>query len=266
MSKLVIRIDSIYQDFLEAAESRFNSGDINALEMVMAESKAAAIMNTYQRIHTDMVITENDLKVMMNSGDNFIPLENEMIRMEVRLPSDSLSIADNPYVSYIRQYSAVQDAVVKSESSRYLPDFSIGYFNQSIDKLDGFDGIQLGMSFPIWFWSRSGKVKAARIERDKAENQLDAEIRRTRLEMENQLRQLEKYTFVLEYYEENALRQARLILEHSLKAYTTGNISYIEYANASSDAFDIEMEYLEAVNNYNQTVIRINYLIGSYQN
>jgi len=264
--KLVIRIDSIYQDFLEAAESRFNSGDINALEMVMAESKAAAIMNTYQRIHTDMVITENDLKVMMNSGDNFIPLENEMIRMEVRLPSDSLSIADNPYVSYIRQYSAVQDAVVKSEGSRYLPDFSIGYFNQSIDKVDGFDGIQLGMSFPIWFWSRSGKVKAARIERDKAENQLDAEIRRTRLEMENQLRQLEKYTFVLEYYEENALRQARLILEHSLKAYTTGNISYIEYANASSDAFDIEMEYLEAINNYNQTVIRINYLIGSYQN
>ena len=35
--KLIITIDSIYQDFLTAAELRFSSGDINGLEMIMAE-------------------------------------------------------------------------------------------------------------------------------------------------------------------------------------------------------------------------------------
>ncbi len=263
--ELIITIDSIYKDFLSAAESRFASGDINGLEMIMAETKAASIMNVYQGIHTDLLMSENDLKILMNSSDDLSPSEKEMIRLEINV-GDSVSLANNPYISYIRQYSEMQSAVVKNESSQYLPDFSIGYFNQSIDHATGFDGVQLGMSFPLWFWSRSGKVKAAQIARDKAENHLDAEIRRATLEVDNHFRQLEKFIYILNYYEERALRQANLILDHSLKAFSEGNISYIEYANAASDAFDIKMEYLEAINNYNQTVIRINYLIGSYQN
>ena len=201
----------------------------------------------------------------MNTDTRYTPSESTMVRLDLVSEKDSLSLQNNPYISYIRQYSDLQSAVVKSEGAQHLPDFSIGYFNQSIDKVNGFDGIQIGMSFPLWFWSQSGKVKAARIERDKAENKLAAETNRIRLELENHFRQLEKYMFILKYYEDKALRQANLILEHSLKAYSAGNISYIEYANASSDAFDIKMEYLEAINNFNQTVVRINYLIGSYQ-
>ncbi len=263
--KLVITIDSIYQDFLSAAESRFASGDINGLELIMAETKAAAIMNVYQRINTELMVAENNLRALMNTNTRYTPSESTMVRLDLVSEKDSLSLQNNPYISYIRQYSDLQSAVVKSEGAQHLPDFSIGYFNQSIDKVNGFDGIQIGMSFPLWFWSQSGKVKAARIERDKAENKLAAETNRIRLELENHFRQLEKYMFILKYYEDKALRQANLILEHSLKAYSAGNISYIEYANASSDAFDIKMEYLEAINNFNQTVVRINYLIGSYQ-
>ena len=263
--KLVITIDSIYQDFLSAAESRFASGDINGLELIMAETKAAAIMNVYQRINTELMVAENNLRALMNTDTRYTPSGSTMVRLDLVSEKDSLSLQNNPYISYIRQYSDLQSAVVKSEGAQHLPDFSIGYFNQSIDKVNGFDGIQIGMSFPLWFWSQSGKVKAARIERDKAENKLAAETNRIRLELENHFRQLEKYMFILKYYEDKALRQANLILEHSLKAYSAGNISYIEYANASSDAFDIKMEYLEAINNFNQTVVRINYLIGSYQ-
>ncbi len=264
--KLVITIDSIYQDFLAAAELRFNSGDINALEMIMAETKAAAIMNTYQSVHTELVVAENDLRVLTNVNTMLIPSEEEMILYELLVAEDSISLENNPYVSYIRQYSELQNAVVKTQGAQHLPDFSIGYFNQSIDKVNGFDGIHLGLSIPLWSWSQSGKVRAARIERDKAENQLDAEIRRSHVEIENHFRQLEKYIYILNYYEEKALRQANLILEHSLKAFATGNIRYIEYANAASDAFDIKMQYLEAINHFNLTVVRINYLIGNYQN
>jgi cobalt-zinc-cadmium resistance protein CzcA len=263
--KLIYMIDSIYQDFLAAAEARFASGDINGLEMVMAETKAAVIMNTYQSVHTEMLISENDLKTLMNSTNNIEPGDNSMIRLTLHIIEDSTGYENNPYLAYIKQYAEVQTAVVKNEGSQYLPDFSIGYFNQTIDKVKGFDGVQLGMTFPIWFWSQSGKVKAAKIERDKAENHLYAEMRRTETEISNQFKQLEKYTYILDYYEDKALRQANIILEHSLKSFSAGNINYIEYANASADAFDIKMEYLDAINNFNQTVIRINYLIGNYQ-
>jgi cobalt-zinc-cadmium resistance protein CzcA len=121
------------------------------------------------------------------------------------------------------------------------------------------------MTFPIWFWGQSARVKAKKIEIDKARNQLDAEIRRTETEIENQFSQLEKYTSILSYYEEKALKQANIILKHSTRSYTEGEISYVEYVSAISDAFDINIDYLEAIDNYNQTVIRIHYLIGNYQ-
>jgi cobalt-zinc-cadmium resistance protein CzcA len=263
--KLVKALDSIYQDFLSAAESRFASGDINSLEMVMAETKAASIMNTYQRIHTELVISENDLRVLLNTDSGLKPQENEMIKLDIAFNTDSISAEDNPYVNYVRQYMEMQEAEMKSERSYHLPDFSIGYFNQTIDKTKGFDGIQLGMTFPIWFWGQSARVKAKKIEIDKARNQLDAEIRRTETEIENQFSQLEKYTSILSYYEEKALKQANIILKHSTRSYTEGEISYVEYVSAISDAFDINIDYLEAIDNYNQTVIRIHYLIGNYQ-
>ncbi len=261
--KQVYIIDSIYQDFLLSAESQFASGDINGLEMVMAETKAASIMNIFQEIHTMMLITENELKILLNTTDNIEPAEGKMIRLEPNFIQDSLNM-NNPYIAYIRQYTTVQASIVKNENSKYLPDFSIGYFNQSIDKVNGFEGLQIGMSLPLWAWSQSAKVKAARIEMDKAQNHLDSEIMKTELELGNQFRQLEKYSNILEYYENKALKQAKLILEHSLKSFKTGNISYIEYASASTEAFDIKIEYLKAINNYNQTIIRINYLIGNY--
>jgi cobalt-zinc-cadmium resistance protein CzcA len=262
--KLIYMIDSIYQDFLSSAELKYATGDINNLEMVMAETKAAAIMNTYQSVHTELLITENDLKTLLNNSEDLEPSEKTMIRIDLNFGEDSITLNNNPYIAYIRQYTELQNTVVKKEGMHYLPEFSIGYFNQSIDKVKGFDGLQIGMNFPLWFWSQSGKVQAARIERDKAQNQLDSEIKRSELEIANQFKQLEKYTFILDYYEKKALKQANLILDHSLKSFLSGNISYIEYATASSDAFDIKMEYLDTMNNYNQTVIRINYLIGNY--
>ena len=263
--KLVIMLDSIYQDFLNAAESRFATGDINALEMVMAETKAAAIMNTYQNIHTELLIAENDLKILINTGTKIIPSEIAMFRLDFTLNQDSAVVENNPYISYIRQFTEVQSAVVKSEKANHVPDFNVGYFNQSIDNVNGFDGVMIGMSFPIWFWTQSAKVKAAKIEKDKALNRLDSEIRKAETEISNQFRQLEKYLYILNYYEKKALKQANIILEHSTKSYYEGDINYIEYATATADAFDIKLEYLSAINNYNQTVIRINYLIGTYQ-
>jgi cobalt-zinc-cadmium resistance protein CzcA len=263
--KEVVAIDSIYKDFMAAAALRFSAGDINELEMVVAESEAASIMNTYQRVQADLMISENELRVLMNAEKAIRPSGDQMIKLELMAGKDTTGLENNPFVAYVMQYRKVQDAVMKNEGAQYLPNFSIGYFNQSIDKVNGFEGVQLGMSFPLWFWSRSGVVKAARIEREKADNQLEAELIKATSEIENQFLQLEKYGHMLRYYEDKALMQADMMLEHSLRAFSAGNISYVEYANAASGAFDIRMEYLETMNNYNQTIIRLDYLLGSYQ-
>ncbi len=263
--KLVKHIDSIYQDFLLAAELRFETGDINSLDLLMAETKAASIMNLYQEIASELQMAGNELRTITGSMQSIRPEEKTMPRFTLEILQDSATLENNPYIGYIRQYLELQDALVKNEGNQHLPDFSIGYFNQSIDHVDGFEGLQFGLSFPLWFWSQSANVKAARIEREKAGNQLYAEQQRVGLLIDSYFLQLEKSMKVIDYYDKRALRQADLVFDYSLRAFQSGNISYLEYISAASDAVNIRMEYLETINKYNQTVIRINSLTGSYQ-
>ena len=46
------------------------------------------------------------------------------------------------------------------------------------------------------------------------------------------------------------------------KSYRAGEINLFQYIFALNEAFSLQLEYLEALNGYNQTVIQINRLLG----
>lgn len=51
-----------------------------------------------------------------------------------------------------------------------------------------------------------------------------------------------------------------LIIKNASKAYLNGDISYVEYVQSIETASSIQLNYNEAISNYNQTVINIQYL------
>ncbi|MDR2684565.1 MAG: TolC family protein, partial [Prevotellaceae bacterium] len=65
-----------------------------------------------------------------------------------------------------------------------------------------------------------------------------------------------------QYYVEQALPNAAEIINAAQKGYHTGEISYIEYLFALQTAKDIELKYLQSVQQVNQTVIFIYSLIN----
>ena len=44
--------------------------------------------------------------------------------------------------------------------------------------------------------------------------------------------------------------------------FKSGNISYIEYVNALESATDIQLKYLQSINQINQAIININLIIN----
>ena len=76
------------------------------------------------------------------------------------------------------------------------------------------------------------------------------------------LNELLKQQSSLNYYEEKAVPQADIIIENANKSFTNGAISYIEFIQAMNQALDIKLNYLKTLNNYNQAVINLEYLIN----
>ena len=66
----------------------------------------------------------------------------------------------------------------------------------------------------------------------------------------------------LDYYEKNALLNADLIIKQADKGFKSGEIGYVEYLQGLKSALAVKSGYLLGLNQYNQSVITLEFLLG----
>jgi cobalt-zinc-cadmium resistance protein CzcA len=59
------------------------------------------------------------------------------------------------------------------------------------------------------------------------------------------------------------LAQAQLIQTNARRLFSSGDIGYVEFSLAIQQALTIRLTYLDLLNQYNQSVLYINYLAGN---
>jgi cobalt-zinc-cadmium resistance protein CzcA len=64
------------------------------------------------------------------------------------------------------------------------------------------------------------------------------------------------------YYKSNALPNAELMISIAKTTYRSGEIGYIEYLQAMQTASEVKLNYLQSINQLNQSIININFLIN----
>src|SRR5450759_50200 len=273
--KLLVYQDSLYSGFLRAAELRAISGETNRLEMITARSQSLEIKNQLYQVSTDIGISSRKLMILLNSRSSFTPSVNEEHRMDLALNFDSVSVEQNPFLSYIKQLVKVSQIAKKLERSQVLPDFNIGYFNQSIigtQEVNGvprnfaqsfrFTGVKAGVSVPLWFTPYSSRTKAAIITENIARTNAENFTKSIAGNFQSLIDEYNKYTSSVDYYEKQAVPEADLIIEQATRSYKAGALDYLDYVLTLNRALAIRQNYLEALNSYNQTIISIEYITG----
>ncbi len=75
-------------------------------------------------------------------------------------------------------------------------------------------------------------------------------------------REVRKNNSLLSFYETTGLQQAGEIVEAASLAYRSGEISFAELSQFLTQAIEIQKNYLENLNAYNQSVIQYYYFIN----
>ena len=75
------------------------------------------------------------------------------------------------------------------------------------------------------------------------------------------LNEVSKYEEALQYYETEGKSLSEEILKTANISFKNGEIDFFQYIQSLENAYEIELQHLENLNNYNQAVIAINYLI-----
>jgi cobalt-zinc-cadmium resistance protein CzcA len=273
--KLLLYQDSLYSGFNRAAELRAKSGETNKLEMITARSQSLEIKNQLFQVTADMGIYSRRLSLLLNSSTLVIPAEISLHKVDISLQPDSLSLEQSPSLGYAKQQVEVSKIERKLEGSQMLPDFTIGYFSQTIignqevngvvlrfGPEDRFTGLQAGIAVPIWFKPYSAKIKAARINENAARNDAESFAKSITSTYMTMLEEYSKFSSSVEYYEKQAVPEAEIIIEQASLSYKAGALDYLDYVLTLDRALAIKQNYLDALNNCNQTIISIEYITG----
>ncbi|MDW3651832.1 MAG: CusA/CzcA family heavy metal efflux RND transporter [Bacteroidia bacterium] len=251
-----------YQDFLEAADLRFQTGESNQVESQLAKAKFQQIQLDYQQVLSQIAMSHRTLQQWLSTTDSLmVPLNT--VYSSFPLPGGAASnIGGNPDLIFVEQQIMVAEKSQKVAQAQLLPQFSAGYFRQQIDGASGFQGWQVGISVPLWLRAKKAESQAHAIERKVIASQ--AEDTRLRLSSAwDQLhRQYQTARQQLTFYETEGLKLAEDLVQSGTLAYRAGEIDYVAYIQNLDQAFALRISYLESIRKTNQAVIGLSYLLG----
>lgn len=276
--KLLQSQDTLFAGFLKASELRYKTGETNLLEKATAETQLNEIRNRIQQNEADILIARRQLETFLNSA---LPAEvviDTLHKLSITPQYIDSVQRNNPAAAYIQQQINIADRVIGVEKARGKPDFSISYFNQSIigtQEINGqprkfgpgrrFQGVSAGIFIPIFYKPYASRIKAAKVERQIAETQYQLFSINLQGQYQQAFQEYLKNKKNILYYETSALANGNLILRQAQIAFKNGEIGYVEFLQALRTYRDIRSEYLNAINAFNQSIIRIQYLSGLNQ-
>jgi len=127
---------------------------------------------------------------------------------------------------------------------------------------DRFTGIQAGIAIPLWFAPYSSRTKVAKLKELVSQTNADYYSKSLSGNYNSLLGEYSKFSNSIDYYEKQAVPEADLIIDQATRSYKAGAMDYLDYILNLSRALGIKQNYLDALNNYNQTIISIDFITG----
>ncbi len=256
-AKTYLFLDSLYQDFTKKAERRFELGETNYLEVITAKSKQKQLETLYKQSLQDVLLAKEQLKsVVQVKHVNIVDQPLQKLKM------NNFSTEDNLGIQYFKDTENYQNALYQKEKQNLLPDISLEYFQGTNDLLKNtVKGYQIGLKIPLFFSGNSSKIKASKIARNIVKEEQQNYNVKLKAAYNSLLAMLHQNEEAINYYETEGKNLKNEIIKIANTSFKEGEIDFFQYIQSLETSKEIELSYLDNLNAYNQTIIKINYLI-----
>lgn len=273
--RLADTLINLYERVLRAADVRFTTGETNILERYNANTQLQESKSQQQQVILFTNAAMQQLQRFLN--DTTISGIQDTILQEknISLTIDSFALSNNPELQALRSQIAVAAKEIRVEKARILPDFNVGYFNQSLVgayQVDGvekyydagkrFQGFEAGVSIQLFARPQRARIRAAEFNLQKREAEVQAFYFSLAQRGTLLLSDLRRLSVQLNYYRNTALPQAQLLINTSQRAFEAGEIDYYQLSQSLNNANNVRRQYIELLNQYNQAAIELELISG----
>jgi cobalt-zinc-cadmium resistance protein CzcA len=266
--KLLIGIDSIYSEFLNKANLRFQKGESNVLEKATAENQQGQIAIQLKQLQQDIEIAQLQFQFALNTSTLFIPSEENFKR---RFSDITISdLEQSPRIQFLQQQKQIASANTQLQKSKLSPDLIFGYNNTSIrgtgadDKYYSaskrFHAVQVGVGIPLFNSAQKARINASKVNESIADNSYLLGLQTLQKEKETALIDYQKFLQTANWYEQTALKSVETISSTATKQFINGDINYLEWVMLTNQSVTIKSQYLDVIKSLNESINQLNYL------
>ncbi|MDE3742089.1 CusA/CzcA family heavy metal efflux RND transporter [Maribacter polysaccharolyticus] len=252
-------LDSLYGQFSKAANKRYEVGETNLLEKLTAEAKQKEISILLAQTKEGVAKAFAQLYQWMQTDSLVVIKENSLPRLELQQPN----FGNHPGILYYDSAQKLSKSSLALERQRLLPDVHISVFQGTNNGANAkrYNGFQAGLSIPLWFGANKAKINAAKTETmimaDESENykiQLESKYK-------GLLSDVKRHQEAVDYYGNTGVKLAMELTTSASKSFQNGEIDFLQYVQLLENAKNLKINYLYNLNQYNATVLELNYLI-----
>jgi cobalt-zinc-cadmium resistance protein CzcA len=256
--KLFLRLDSIYKSLHDAARLKVKTGDSPGLDSIAANVKMKELQALLLQLTSEVQIQQQSLMQLLNTGELLLPGFTPLQKLPM---PGSLRDSIHPVLALQAQNINIANAGVAVIKNENKPEFSGRFFTQRLYGMkDPFTGFSISAAFPLFGANAyRKKVKTAEAEVILQHKQYEYGKQLFGTQQSQVQREVEKNNSLLSFYETTGLKQADAIIKAASLAYRSGEISFAELSQYLTQAIDIQKNYLEVLNIFNQSVIQFDY-------
>lgn len=266
--RILLQQDSAYSKFHVMAKANEKAGETSRLAHINADKLTDESRLTLQNTKSELLQAQYKLAMLMNSDVMVEPAENDLPLIDA-IVTDSK--ADNVYDRLSDAEIKAAEYALKEVKSEALPTLSLeakyyalikGLNPYHVDRSafeggNGFVFVGVGVNVPLSFGAHAAKVKAAKRDIDIQNNNKLIQQQQLWSIAYEQRNECEKALHTISYYKDKGLKQADELIRIAQVSYEQGEIDYIELMDNIRAASEIRLQYIEAVNQYNQAMIKL---------
>lgn len=263
------RQDSILDRYCDVAEKRYKAGEARQLEFLTAERLRNENHLEMVNVKSEAENKQMELMALLNTDQPVLPAESLLIALESPV-SETVNYQQTADAQYQQDRLKALDKEVKCAKTGYAPSLSLTVRTQAlisswdpyhIDRQrfteGNFFGFEIGVGVPLFYGATKAKVKAAKKDREVAELEMQLERREKERDYRLGYNRFQNAAKRMAYYNGENISKAKDIVRLSTAEYESGEISYVEYANALQEAIDMGMKQADVINEYNEAALAL---------
>jgi cobalt-zinc-cadmium resistance protein CzcA len=256
-SKILEKIDSLYNNILKGAIVRNSKGDITNLDLLNIKAKQQELKIQLSELKYRIENSTTKLKALMGYDSSFV------VSSEIKILQLANKAAESsPYYLWLKNQENLNAAKINIEKNKLLPDISFNYFigTNSYQNSKNYYGFEAGISVPIFFNAQKSRIKASVFATNSSKNLTEYELELLKVKQKELLNTHFKLKELINYYNETGDKLYNEIYRTAKLSFENGEIDYLKFVTSIETALRIRLDYLNNLIDYNNVTLELNYL------